>query len=202
MGTGGSKEIDRDRNADRGRLPPLRVLFVNHDYWPTLGGVEILTRNLARALGDRGHSVAIIADRSPGGQASTEVVEGIPVSRLPFGQALSNRDGPAIERLTAEVNAIKQEFRPDIVHVNFPAAGAYFHSQSLRAGEATVCLFHCSLDAWQHIWPLARNIAECADVLAVPSRFLAGNIGEVLSRGVERFRVMEHGVPESELLAI
>jgi glycosyltransferase involved in cell wall biosynthesis len=104
--------------------------------------------------------------------------------------------------LIAQVALLKQEFQPDIVHVNFPASAAFHHLQSIRPGEATVALFHCALDDWPQIWPLARSLAETADAVAVPSRFLAGNVAAVLSKPPEAFRVIEHGVPEAPLVSI
>jgi glycogen(starch) synthase len=188
----------RIRICDEKRL--LRILFFNNEYWPHLGGVEVLTRNFARALRDRGHTVAIIANLSSPDQLPASEVEGLHVHRFAFNRALSMRDSAEIASLTAKIDALKREFQPDIVHVNFPATAAFFHLQSIRPGQTTIAAFHSLL--WARILPLARGLAERADALIVPSRFLAANIANVLSRAPEEFRVLENGIPEASLLSI
>jgi glycogen(starch) synthase len=194
----GENDDPRFRTSDEKRR--LRILFFNNEYWPSGGGVEVLTRNLARALRDRGHTVAIATAYSSPDQPPASEVDGLDVHRFAFNRALRTRDWAEMASLTAKVDALKREFQPDIVHVNFPASAAFFHLQSIRPGQTTVAAFHSLV--WPKISPLARSLAERADALIVPSRFLAGDIASTLSRTPEEFRILENGVAEAPLLSI
>src|SRR5579872_5155622 len=116
----------------------LRILFVNQEYWPDLGGIQVLTRELARALRDRGNTVLVVANLSDQCQLPASEVDGIEVLRFPFNHALSSRDSRQILPLKARIDQLKQEFRPDIVHVNFPAEAAFFHLLSIKPGQSTL----------------------------------------------------------------
>src|SRR5437868_2803547 len=62
----------------------LRVLLVPSAYYPHVGGIEELTRQLALALRARGHDVAVLTNRWPTGVLPSEVLDGIEVTRLQF----------------------------------------------------------------------------------------------------------------------
>lgn len=59
----------------------MKVLLINHRFFPAEGGTERWTRGLARALIHRGHSVTVLTQREPG-VPDTEVIDGIEVIRL------------------------------------------------------------------------------------------------------------------------
>jgi glycogen(starch) synthase len=101
-----------------------------------------------------------------------------------------------------KVKAFTQEFEPDVVHINIPGMAAAFSSHVMEPAQVNVAAFHCALDGWPGMWPLARANAEHAGAMIVPSRFLARNIATVLRRPADEFHVIEHGVPENRLLSV
>lgn len=180
----------------------MRILFFNNDYWPSLGGVEVLTRNLALGLRDRGHDVAVAANLWRSNMPAVEIVEGIEIRRFTFNDAIAEPSGAVMARVLADVTAFKRTFRPDVVQANVPGTAQVFHLHSLAPGEVGVAAFHCALDGWPGMWQLARNIAARSAAIIVPSNFLAGNIGEVLARPVKELEVIGHGIAAEQLLSI
>ncbi|MDE1819730.1 MAG: glycosyltransferase family 4 protein [Euryarchaeota archaeon] len=63
----------------------MKVLLVNHRFWPADGGTERWTLALARALQGRGHRVSVLTQNEPQAPAEEEV-DGIAVRRLPMRQ--------------------------------------------------------------------------------------------------------------------
>jgi glycogen(starch) synthase len=62
----------------------LRVLLAPSAYYPHVGGIEEVTRQLALALGAKGHHVAVLTNRWPSGVQRRESLEGVDVTRLRF----------------------------------------------------------------------------------------------------------------------
>ncbi len=61
----------------------MRVLLINHRFFPAEGGTERWTLGLGRALRGRGHSVSVLTQEEPG-RPSEEEIEGLQVIRLPL----------------------------------------------------------------------------------------------------------------------
>src|SRR5207244_776375 len=62
----------------------LRVLLSPSAYYPHVGGIEEVTRQLARHLRSRGHEPTVVTNRWPAGTSAEEVVDGVTVVRLPL----------------------------------------------------------------------------------------------------------------------
>jgi glycogen synthase len=62
----------------------LRIVLAPSAYYPHIGGIEELTRQLALELGSRGHEVSVLTNRWPAGVTRSEVLDGIRVTRLAF----------------------------------------------------------------------------------------------------------------------
>jgi glycosyltransferase involved in cell wall biosynthesis len=104
--------------------------------------------------------------------------------------------------LFGDVKAFVTQFQPDVLHLNVPGVPAMLSRDLLHPDAVMVAGFHCALDGWPGMWPIARTIAERAAAIVVPSHFLAGNIAAVLSRSAGALRVIEHGIPEAALLSV
>jgi hypothetical protein len=73
--------------------PQLRVLLVPSAYYPHVGGIEELTRQLALELGRLGHGTLVLTNRWPDGVAAAETLDGVP----PADAAASNGTTEAAE---------------------------------------------------------------------------------------------------------
>ena len=65
----------------------MKILFVLEYYYPNIGGVEKLFKNLAENLADKGHDIMIITTRFNKNLAKEETLNKVKIKRL----SLSNR---------------------------------------------------------------------------------------------------------------
>jgi glycosyltransferase involved in cell wall biosynthesis len=62
----------------------MKILFILENYYPNIGGVETLFKNIADKLREEGHEILVLTQKSQKGLASFEVVNGVQIKRLPF----------------------------------------------------------------------------------------------------------------------
>jgi glycosyltransferase involved in cell wall biosynthesis len=117
-----------------------RVALVPSAYLPALGGVEELTRHLARELVRAGDVVEVWTARLPTSTlAAREVMDGITVRRFLFELPAAHIDlfaraVPYGLRTVSEMRRAVAELRPEVLHVQcFGPNGAYALGLSLLA---------------------------------------------------------------------
>ena len=91
----------------------IRVAMLIHDYYPLIGGAQALLRSQAARLMDRGIDVVILT-RSVRGEAPLEVIEGVPVHRLP---AWGPRAVASVCFVASAVRLIAR-LKPDVLHAH------------------------------------------------------------------------------------
>ncbi|HXJ82304.1 MAG TPA: glycosyltransferase family 4 protein [Candidatus Methylomirabilis sp.] len=106
----------------------MRVLLWSELFWPHIGGSEAAAAALISGLRGRGVEFTVVTRRDPPDLPATLDYEGIPVHRLEVDQdVLDRRDMGTLLALRQRVSAIKQDFRPDLVHVSLPGPTALLH---------------------------------------------------------------------------
>jgi glycogen(starch) synthase len=121
----------------------MRILFWCSRYWPRDGGVQILGGHLASALQGRGHELIVITQHDASDQAECTTIDGIPVFRLPFWQALDRRNSGGVHDLRREIRAIKVTFKPQIIHMYHMGPDAFFELQTRADFSAPlICSLH------------------------------------------------------------
>ena len=100
----------------------MRILLIPSAYYPHVGGIEELTRQLALAFKKRGHDAAVLTSRWPPGMPRSEVLNGIEVTRLRFPLPAKRLSAVGHFLATSPAAAIAlvrhiHRWRPDIVHV-------------------------------------------------------------------------------------
>jgi glycosyltransferase involved in cell wall biosynthesis len=91
-------------------------------YYPSVGGIEELTRQLALHLTTGSHDVSILTNKWPPGTSASEELDGIPVTRLAF-QLPSLRPATAARFVgKAPLTAVAlvghlRALNPDVVHI-------------------------------------------------------------------------------------
>ncbi len=103
----------------------MRVLLAAQFYPPDVGGEERHVYGLARALGERGHEVAV-ATQTFDGEASVRLEDGVLVHRLrsslmrlPLHSTSRPHTSPLPDpELTAGCDRIVREFRPQVIHAH------------------------------------------------------------------------------------
>ncbi|NLG49714.1 MAG: glycosyltransferase family 4 protein, partial [Chloroflexi bacterium] len=95
----------------------MRILMASHGYPPTVSGVTLVVRKIARAMVARGHQVTVVtgSDRVAGYEAEDEGVRLIRVRSLgnPFW-----KEGPIPFISRTELDRIAEEVNPDILHLH------------------------------------------------------------------------------------
>ena len=101
----------------------MNVLLVPSSYAPNIGGVEEMTRGLARELRARGQQVRILTGRWPASLPGQDEVDGVSVRRLHFEMPARHpmslfrfacRFGPALRQTIHEARS----FKADLIHVH------------------------------------------------------------------------------------
>lgn len=110
--------VDEQLNLD----PQLRILHLVHQYPPEhLGGTELYTQTIARALSARAHPVSVFTRRNADGAGRTETQDADVAVHMAWNGALS----PTQRFLTTFGNvdlertfdSVLDNFRPDLVHI-------------------------------------------------------------------------------------
>ena len=107
----------------------MKILFWSECFWPHVGGIEIFGQQLMIGLQQRGFQFAVITstlEDSP----DEELFNGIPIYRLPMRRGL-NGDIHALKTSLKKIIAIKQDFRPDLYHLNLSGPCFFYHLQTL-----------------------------------------------------------------------
>ena len=116
----------------------MRILYWTESFWPHIGGVQVLSLPLIRALMDKGHRFLVVTSHGRGPLPDQELVAGIEVRRFHFQGALADRSLASIRDLAGRVAELKRTFRPDLIHIHSCEPGLFFHLHTLGAGVAPV----------------------------------------------------------------
>ena len=123
----------------------MRILFWSETFWPRVGGVENLAARLLPSLQTRGHDFLVVTWENI--KDPDEIrYQGIPVFRFPFfsGGRQGSLD-PLLEN-RRQVAKLKQDFTPDLVHINSYGQSVLFHLNTSSAYPAPVLVtLHQSL---------------------------------------------------------
>jgi glycogen synthase len=182
----------------------LRIVFWNETYLPRIGGVEIFTERLGRGLIERGHEIYVVTEGPATASPKSETVNGISIHRFPFREAFVSENDPnkhsgaprQLARITKKITKLKEEVRPDIVHVNFYGPSSYFHLKTARRlPTKTVVTFQTALTTMAGEDGLVQALLREAAVVIAPSRAAARNIALSTGYSLNQISVIAPGVP-------
>ena len=188
----------------------MRIALMPSAYLPMVGGVEELSRHLARHLTLAGDEVEVWTPLPQGGEPNA-IVEGIGVRRFPMPLpsarvgAVTRFPAAGAAALRALLRAVRQ-FRPDVLHVQcFSVNGAYATALSRLTGTPLVVSLQGETvmddgDVFEHSVSLrlalrlglrrAAAVTGCSQFVLddATARFgLPPGAGSVLFNGVELF---------------
>jgi len=109
----------------------MNIALLPSAFYPSLGGVEELTRQLALELKRQGHQVIILTNRWPRSLPRHELINGIPVYRLAFrtpdANAKAKLSYALSHRLVLEkMLHVLRRHRADFLHVQCVSSNAYY----------------------------------------------------------------------------
>jgi glycosyltransferase involved in cell wall biosynthesis len=182
------------------RVDPVKVALLSDCYLPRLGGIEVQTHDLARALVGLGHEVEVFT-ATPGPQGerhgAVTVVDGIRVHRL---AARMPWELPVNPRAPRELRRRLAGGAFDVVHVQTGVVSPFAWDAtrvSLGLRLPTAMTWHCMLASATPFFRAARFVGRWAgrgvamsavsDVAAAPLRGLVGPaaVVGVLPNGID-----------------
>ena len=120
----------------------MKILFVLENYYPNVGGVETLFKNLIESLAEKGHQITIMTTRLDPSHPLKEELPNITIYRYPF------RNRYAFTFL-ALFPMLKHISSVDLVHTtSYNAAFPAFIASKLR-GKKVIITFH---EVWGSLW--------------------------------------------------
>lgn len=122
----------------------VRVLYQCNAFLPgRIGGIQILSYHLLNKLRQRGYDLLTVCARVGSELLGLQTFDGLDVVRLDFDDAIASRSAPALRRMTNELAALVQSFRPDIVHLNdIRPSSFFFHRGGGTGNLPRVLTFH------------------------------------------------------------
>jgi len=178
----------------------MNILYWTPMYWPDVGGIETIARQMVRSLTKRGHRLCVVASHGKAEQPDRTETDGVPVYRFPFWQASVRQDLRRMLQIRKEVIALKQSFQPDVLHINFSGYTAYFQLSTADAPPVPTLVALYSNLAGSRSGPTSlldrllraadRVVAASEDTLAAARRRVPaiGQRSSVIYAGVETRR--------------
>ena len=108
----------------------MRILYWADAFWPTIGGIEVLSMHLISALKKRDYEFLIVTDHRNLNFADKMEYNGIPIYRYHFQRPLEIQDVSQITATIQKVAKLKQTFKPDLIHINTCGSNLFYHLRS------------------------------------------------------------------------
>ena len=140
----------------------MRILFWSLNFWPNIGGIEVLAAKLVPALRDRGHEFLVVAPQTPPELPERAQYRDIPILRLAFQNTVTPATVDHVVAIREKVIALKRDFQPDLVHINGVGPADLYHLTTSHAHRAPLLVtLH---GAWEpHNNTIVRHTLRAAD---------------------------------------
>jgi len=113
-------------------------LFWSERFWPCIGGVGLTAGRLLPALRSRGYEFTVLTLKENADLPEEDEFEGIRVCRWPIRTALESRDVVQLFAIRKRIAALKREFAPELIHIDFLGPSVLFHVQTVEVHPAPV----------------------------------------------------------------
>ena len=114
----------------------LRILFWTGNFWPVIGGIEVLATKLLPALQERGYEFIVVTCQSGPEHVGARKFHGIPVYSFPFWKSHNNLE--ELMAIRRQVAQLKGTFAPHLIHKNAIGVGDFFHLTTANAHPAAL----------------------------------------------------------------
>lgn len=168
----------------------LRVLLFPSAYYPHVGGIEEVTRQLALHLAARGHEAEVATNRWPAGTVASETLDGVRVTRFPLSLPEHSARGGARFLAGGPPAALRliRKTRPfDVLHlVGSGPNAAYAAALRPLLGARTVLTLqgefradpHRSFERSRSLRYGLRTLLARADAVTACSRFVLDELAD------------------------
>ncbi len=113
-----------------------RILYWTEVFWPSIGGVEVLSAQLLPAMQERGYEFIIVTSRHDNALSDEDEWNGIPLYRFDFQTTLASQNLKGMLTIRKRLADLKHDFKPDLVHIQYADPSVFFHLQTKMAHPA------------------------------------------------------------------
>jgi glycogen(starch) synthase len=176
----------------------MTVLIVPVRYMPHVGGIETLLHHTLPRLRERGHEPVIVTE-SGDDRTSAEVIDGVPVYRLPFFAALRSYDPAAILDNSRRLREIEADHHVTLRHVHGLDFNMFFVAwRHRRAPLPLMISLHGTLDVPFPFSPITLRMLGGADVVTAVSNGVRDSLAATIPTLAERVHVIPNAIAAAE----
>lgn len=175
----------------------MRVLFLTDGFWPRLGGIETQAFHLIQFMQNRGHQFLVLSQRDFPSWKEKELYEDISIQRLDFNSLILQRGPKAIRQLKESFDALFEQFRPDLIHLNVSIGGcalAYLLFLKHRF-LPVVMTAHAPYVNQNAISPLIEQIIASVDRIGCVSNWVLQKMNCYFPQAKHKLKLIYNGLP-------
>lgn len=177
----------------------MRIIYWTQLFRPYIGGVEVLSNKLLPAMKKLGYEFCIVTSHGSLKLPDTDEFDSMPVHRFKFQSSLQNKEVDEIFRNIKRLKNLKEEFKPDIVHINFSDPSIFFHFKTLSK-EKTLVTFHLSVENNSSKKnSLLQQTLEISDWITAPSKAIEDELIKLNPKVKEYCSVINLGLDEPDV---
>ena len=176
----------------------MKVLFWSANFWPNLGGLERISQELVLSLVRAGIEVRVVAPLHPQQPAHSRW-QGIPIYRFPLDDPAALCDLNTLFRIKQELQHLKRDWGPHLVHISGCTAGLLLHQLTPRVGLPTLLTLHGEIPGADSAIPsLYQNLLRTADWICCCSEWTLQELRRHLPECHEHASVVLNALPLPE----
>ncbi len=177
-----------------GKAGLVRLLYWTEFFWPTIGGIETYTVQFIPALRERGYEVAVITAHQYD-YPEEEILDGTTIHRLPFHEVLRARDPEVFFKLRRQVEAIQNNFAPDVIHANLYGPSIAMHLETNRRSPVpTVIAIHSDFSESGGMGNIVRRSLDQAAWVTAVSKATLGDLRSMFPQIKDKSSCIYHGL--------
>src|SRR5579884_1097737 len=179
----------------------LRILFFAEQFWPAIGGVEVISAKLVSALRENGHEVQVTTSHGSFDAADVDEMGDVKIHRFRFLEALTTRRMDLFAENYLRLLRVRADFRPDVVHANVSGPSILFHLRA-QARERIPTLLGLQNGGSPQSQPpdgtLRRALRESNHVVVV-SHAVRAEVERIAPEAASYCSVVYNGLPMPDL---
>jgi glycosyltransferase involved in cell wall biosynthesis len=141
----------------------MKIIYWTELFLPDISGVSILGQNVLPEMQKRGFEFIIITSHGRHNVPDLDEFNGIPIYRFNFHTALINKDFGKINKIVDKLNHIRQEFKPDLVHLNSSEPSLFYFDHSKLKHIPKIVTIHLFINEIHNTNALFQRILKDAN---------------------------------------
>ncbi len=174
----------------------MRILIWADAFWPGIGGLEVFSANLVRALKKRGHVCEVITNSDFVAGHQIGDFEGTRVHAFAFLPTLQHGRLKSLARQHRACSRIVEDFRPDVIHLHGMSRSMLpFILQQKRRRRPALVTLHDNL-TYRGPLHMAGSVLGRVDTIAAVSEYMRKEALDFDPRLEKRLVTVRNALPE------